>query len=61
MPTQHFMRDDIIGVALGTFIFAALLIPPGYVFGWLFDLLDFRSRSWPAQLATGLVLSVSTI
>jgi hypothetical protein len=61
MPAEHFMRDDIIGVAIGTLLFAVLLLPPGYMFGWLFDLMDFRQRSWPEQLATSLVLSVSMV
>ncbi|HEV2202228.1 MAG TPA: hypothetical protein VGR73_20610 [Bryobacteraceae bacterium] len=58
---EHFTRDDLIGVAIGTLLFAVLLLPPGYLFGWLFDLLDFRRRNWPEQLATSVVLSVSMV
>src|SRR5579864_23226 len=61
MVGEHFTRDDLIGVAIGTLLFAVLLLPPGYMFGWLFDLLDFRQRSWPEQLTTSLVLSVSMV
>ncbi len=61
MPTEHFTRDDLIGVAIGTLLFAVLLLPPGYTLGWLSDLLDFRQRSWPEQLVTSLVLSVSMV
>ena len=61
LPAEHFMREDLLGVGLATVLFAALLVPPGYLFGWLFDLLEFRRRSWPWQVLTSLVLSVSIV
>src|SRR5712691_7050228 len=59
MPEPHFTRDDIAAVVLGTILFAPFLLAPGYLAGWLCNLLDFRrqSRCWKALHS--LVLSVS--
>src|SRR5579862_612573 len=58
-PVEHFMGGDALGMALGTLLFAPFLLAPGYMFGWTFDLLGFRTqtRSWRALLS--LVFSVS--
>src|SRR5271167_1461434 len=61
MTVQHFTRADLIGAALGTVLFAYLLVPPGYLFGWIFDLLDFRKQSWRWQLLLSLLYSVSLV
>ena len=61
VPVEHFMREDLLGVGLATILFAALLVPPGYFFGWLFDVLEFRRQSWPWQVLTSLLLSVSMV
>ncbi len=61
LPEAHFMREDLVGVGLATLLFAAVLIPPGYLVGWLFDLLEFRRRSRPWQVLTSLVLSISIV
>jgi len=51
VPVEHFMREDLLGVGLATILFAALLVPPGYFLGWLFDLLEFRRQSWRWQVS----------
>ncbi|MGD1092285.1 MAG: hypothetical protein ABSB35_09860, partial [Bryobacteraceae bacterium] len=61
MTVQHFTRADLIGAALGTVLFAYLLVPPGYLFGWIFNLLDFRKQSWPWQVLLSLLYSVSLV
>ncbi|MEQ1885367.1 MAG: hypothetical protein ABL967_09920 [Bryobacteraceae bacterium] len=59
MPPQHFMREDLLGVTLGTLLFALVLLSPGYLLGWLLDLLNFRRLHWLEQLGAGLTLSVA--
>ncbi len=59
MPAEHFTRDDLLGIALATALFAFLLIPPGYVIGWLFDLLGFRKLTWWWRISVSVVLSIS--
>lgn len=61
MNSAHFMRDDLVGVALATLLFGLLFIPPGYTVAWLFDLFDFRKASPGWQIVVGLALSVSMV
>ncbi len=61
MTPEHFMRDDLVGVALATVMLAALLIPPGYLFGWLFDLFDFRGETLAWQVLLALPLSIALV
>jgi hypothetical protein len=61
MPPAHFMRDDLLGVALATLLFALLLIPPGFTIAWLFDLLSFRNSSPGWKIAVGLAVSVAMV
>lgn len=58
MTGEHFTRSDLIGVALASVLFAFFLLPPGFLFGWTFDLFDFRRRTWPWQAMFSVVLSV---
>src|SRR5579862_5534239 len=58
MPTEHFTRTDLIGVALGTLLFGVFLIPPGFLFGWSLNLLSFRKQSRPWQVLTSVPLSI---
>lgn len=61
MPPAHFMRDDLIGVALATLLFGLLFIPPGFAIAWLFDLLDFRTSTPGARLISALAISVAIV
>jgi hypothetical protein len=61
MPPAHFMRDDLLGVALATLLFGLLFIPPGFAIAWLFDLLNFRSASTGWRIITALQISVAMV
>jgi hypothetical protein len=61
MPPAHFMRDDLLGVALATLLFGLLFIPPGFAIAWLFDLLDFRSATSGWRIVCGLAISVAMV
>jgi hypothetical protein len=55
----NFTLQDVIGTIAGFFIFPFVLIFPGYVTGWAFDLFQFRARFLPSRLAISLILSVA--
>lgn len=61
MPPPHFMRDDLLGVALATILFGLLFIPPGFTIAWAFDLLNFRTSSPGWRLVIGLAVSVAIV
>ena len=54
---MNFTLQDILGAALAFCLFPLVTVFPGYVFGWLFDLFDFRLRRPFVRLAIGLALS----
>lgn len=54
---MNFTLQDILGAALAFYLFPLVIVFPGYVFGWLFDLFDFRLRRPFVRLAIGLALS----
>jgi hypothetical protein len=49
----------MIGTILGFSLFPLIIIFPGYVFGWLFDLFEFRLRRLHTRLAISLLLSIA--
>jgi hypothetical protein len=57
----HFMRDDAIGVVLGTILFTPFMLAPGYLFAWVLNLFSFRvlSRGW--RLMISLAISVAAV
>ncbi len=57
MSETNFMLQDIFSTLLGFVIFPLVLIVPGYVVGWVLDLMDFRARSLPSRMAISLLLS----
>lgn len=59
MNDPHFMRDDLVGVVLGTLALAPFLLTPGYMIGWLCDLFQFRQQSRPWRVLLSLPLSLS--
>ncbi len=59
MSGLNFTLQDIIGTLLGVALFPLVIVFPGYVFGWLFDLFEFRARLLPARLAISLLLSIA--
>lgn len=61
--THNYTVQDIISTAAIVPVFAVFLFFPGYCFGWLTDLLQFRSGSTSRKILLSLPLSlvVSTI
>ena len=57
--TSNFTFQDILGVLLAFSLFPLVIVFPGYVFGWAFDLFEFRARLLPARFAIALILSVA--
>jgi hypothetical protein len=57
--TENFMASDLIRTS-GAFLLLALFICiPGYVFGWLLDVLGFRRRSRLARFAISIPFSIA--
>lgn len=59
MSGLNFTLQDIIGTLAGVALFPLVIVLPGYVLGWLFDLFEFRTRLLPARLAISLLLSIA--
>lgn len=56
---SNFTLQDILGTILAFSLFPLVIVFPGYVFGWAFDLFEFRARLLHARLAISLLLSVA--
>ncbi len=56
---SNFTLQDILGTTLAFGLFPLVIVFPGYVFGWIFNLFDFRARLLPARFAISLILSVA--
>lgn len=55
----NFTLQDILGTILAFLLFPFVIIFPGYVFGWMFDLFEFRARLQYTRLAISLLLSIA--
>ncbi len=55
----NFTFQDILSTSLAFFLFSFVIVFPGYVFGWIFDLFQFRARLLPARFSIALILSVA--
>ena len=55
----NFMLQDVFGVSAAFFIFPLVIVIPGYVCGWAFDLFGFRVRLLPSRFAISLLLSIA--
>jgi hypothetical protein len=53
----NFTLQDLIGATLAFCLFPLVIIFPGYVVGWIWDLFDFRGRQSVVKLGIGLILS----
>jgi len=58
MPS-NFTLQDILGTTLAFCLFPLVIVFPGYVFGWIFNLFEFRARLLPARLVISLLLSIA--
>jgi hypothetical protein len=56
---SNFTLQDIFGTTLAFFLFPLVIVFPGYVFGWVFNLFEFRARLLPSRFAVSLLLSVA--
>jgi hypothetical protein len=54
---MNFTLQDILGATLAFCLFPLVIVFPGYVTGWVFDLFDFKRRQPIVKLGIGLVLS----
>ncbi len=59
MRVLNFTLVDAFGVLLGSLLFPLVMLIPGYVLGWVFDLFDFRHRLLGTRLAVGVLLSLA--
>ncbi|MBI5307230.1 MAG: hypothetical protein HZB37_02530, partial [Planctomycetes bacterium] len=56
---SNFMLQDILSTTFAFCLFPLVIIFPGYVFGWAFNLFEFRLRLLPARFAISLFLSIA--
>jgi len=56
---SNFTLQDILGTTRAFCLFPLVIVFPGYVFGWAFNLFEFRMRLLPARFAISLLLSVA--
>jgi hypothetical protein len=59
MPIPNYTVQDLLGVFTGSLLFALVLVVPGYVTGYIFDLFDFKMRQPLVRWGLGLVLSTA--
>ena len=59
MPPANFTLIDIRGTAWATVLFSIFAFAPGYVIGWLSNVLAFRRRLVATRVLIAIVLSVS--
>jgi hypothetical protein len=57
LPALNYTLSDIFGALIAFGLFPLVIVFPGYVTGWLFDLFDFRQRRRVTQFIIGLCLS----
>jgi hypothetical protein len=55
---SHFMLSDLIGTFEALLLFPLILLVPGYVLGWLLDILAFRRRTLLTRLTLAVPLSI---
>jgi hypothetical protein len=59
MNSLSFTLQDIIGSLLAFLLFPLVMLLPGYVIGWIFNLFRFRERLLFVRVLFSLVLSIS--
>src|SRR5579883_1250224 len=57
--THAFMLSDLRQSLIALLLFPLFVVAPGFVLAWLTDLLRFRRRTAPFQLAVSIPLSIS--
>jgi hypothetical protein len=56
--SHNFFIADVIGSSLALVLFGLFALVPGYVIAWTIQLLDFRRRTFLAQLTLSIPLSI---
>ncbi|MBV6396467.1 MAG: hypothetical protein HFACDABA_02065 [Anaerolineales bacterium] len=56
---MNYTLQDILSSALAFALFPLVIVIPGYVSGWVFDLFDFRKRQPLVRFVLALVLSIA--
>ncbi|MBI5944381.1 MAG: hypothetical protein HY864_08440 [Chloroflexi bacterium] len=56
---MNFTWQDVIGTSAGIALFPLVLLFPGYICGWVFDLFEFKRRLLTTRLAISVLLSVA--
>lgn len=59
MPILNFTLQDIIGTGLAFLLFPIVMVFPGYVTAWTFDLFEFKQRRSLTQFIIAIVVSLS--
>jgi hypothetical protein len=59
MYTANYMVQDLLGIFIAYALFITILIMPGYVAGYVFDVFEFRKRQSFIQFGIALLLSAS--
>ena len=54
---MNFTLQDLIGATLAFCLFPLVIVFPGYVVGWIWDLFDFRRHQSIVRFGIGLILS----
>ena len=53
-----YTASDLLGVGVGFLLFGLFAFAPGYTFGWLSNVFDFRRRRLATRLASAVPLSI---
>jgi hypothetical protein len=56
---SNFTSQDILGTSIAFSLFPLVIVFPGYVAGWSFNLFEFRARLLPARFIISLLLSIA--
>jgi hypothetical protein len=57
LPALNFTLQDIFGTCLAFLLFVIVMVFPGYVTAWVFDLFDFRKRLRLTQFSIAIIIS----
>jgi hypothetical protein len=55
---ENFFTADVVSMSLAFLVYIPILFVPGYVFGWIGDLLGFRGRTQIARFTISVPLSI---
>ena len=59
MNSLSFTAQDIIGDLMGCLLFPLIVVAPGYVVGWIYNLFHFKNRLPLVRVLISILLSIS--